>query len=52
MRHDLTAVAERAPLRRVLTPADVASSLTAMALDMPGLTGETVVLDNGQTLIR
>jgi NAD(P)-dependent dehydrogenase (short-subunit alcohol dehydrogenase family) len=51
-RHDLAAVAERAPLRRVLTPDDVAHSLTAMALDMPGLTGTTVVLDNGQTLIR
>jgi len=49
---DLDAVAERAPLRRVLTPDDVARSLVAIALDMPGLTGATVVLDNGQTLIR
>ncbi len=49
---DLTAIAARAPLRRVLTPAEVADALVAMALDMPGLTGSTVVLDNGQTLIR
>jgi NAD(P)-dependent dehydrogenase (short-subunit alcohol dehydrogenase family) len=51
-RHDLGAVAEKAPLHRVLTSDDVARSLAAMALDMPGLTGTTVVLDNGQTLIR
>jgi NAD(P)-dependent dehydrogenase (short-subunit alcohol dehydrogenase family) len=51
-RHDLGAVAAKAPLQRVLTPDDVARSLVAMALDMPGLTGTTVVLDNGQTLIR
>jgi NAD(P)-dependent dehydrogenase (short-subunit alcohol dehydrogenase family) len=51
-RHDLAAIAAKAPLQRVLTPDDVARSLTAMALDMPGLTGTTVVLDNGQTLIR
>ena len=51
-RHDLVAVAAKAPLQRVLTPDDVARSLVAMALDMPGLTGTTVVLDNGQTLIR
>jgi hypothetical protein len=36
----------------VLAPIDVASALAAMALDMPGLTGETIVLDNGQTHIR
>jgi NAD(P)-dependent dehydrogenase (short-subunit alcohol dehydrogenase family) len=52
LRHDLGVVAEKAPLRRVLTPDDVARSLSAMALDMPGLTGTTIVLDNGQTLIR
>jgi NAD(P)-dependent dehydrogenase (short-subunit alcohol dehydrogenase family) len=52
IRHDLRAFAERAPLRRVLTPHDVALSLTALTFDMPGLTGSTVVLDNGQTLIR
>jgi NAD(P)-dependent dehydrogenase (short-subunit alcohol dehydrogenase family) len=50
--HDLGAVAKRAPLGRVLEPSDVASALAAMALDMPGLTGTTIVLDNGQTLIR
>jgi NAD(P)-dependent dehydrogenase (short-subunit alcohol dehydrogenase family) len=49
---DLTAFASRAPLKRVLDPEDVASALTALALDMPGLTGATIVLDNGQTLIR
>jgi NAD(P)-dependent dehydrogenase (short-subunit alcohol dehydrogenase family) len=49
---DLDAIASRAPLGRVLTPADVASALAAMTLDMPGLTGTTIVLDNGQTLIR
>ena len=49
---DLEAIASRAPLGRVLEPADVASALVAMTLDMPGLTGTTVVLDNGQTLIR
>jgi NAD(P)-dependent dehydrogenase (short-subunit alcohol dehydrogenase family) len=52
VRHDLRAIAERAPLRRVLTPQDVARSLIAIALDLPGMTGATVVLDNGQTLIR
>ena len=49
---DLDAVAEKAPLKRVLTPADVAAALAAMTLDMPGLTGTTIVLDNGQTLTR
>jgi NAD(P)-dependent dehydrogenase (short-subunit alcohol dehydrogenase family) len=49
---DLAAVATRSPLKRVLEPADVASALVAMALDMPGLTGATVILDNGQTHIR
>jgi len=48
---DLAAVAARAPLKRVLTADDVAASLTAMALEMTGLTGATVVLDNGQTSI-
>jgi NAD(P)-dependent dehydrogenase (short-subunit alcohol dehydrogenase family) len=45
-------IADRAPLKRVLTPTDVAQALVAMALDMPGLTGATLVLDNGQTRIR
>jgi NAD(P)-dependent dehydrogenase (short-subunit alcohol dehydrogenase family) len=49
---DLASIASRAPLRRVLTPDDVASAVAAVALDMPGLTGATVILDNGQTLIR
>jgi 3-oxoacyl-[acyl-carrier protein] reductase len=49
---DLTAVAARTPLRRVLTPQEVASALVSVALDWPGLTGSTIVLDNGQTLIR
>jgi NAD(P)-dependent dehydrogenase (short-subunit alcohol dehydrogenase family) len=49
---DLAAFAARAPLKRVLIPEDVASALTALALDMPGLTGATIVVDNGQTLIR
>jgi NAD(P)-dependent dehydrogenase (short-subunit alcohol dehydrogenase family) len=49
---DLTAVAEKAPLRRVLTPGDVAAALVAMAFDLRGLTGATITLDNGQTLIR
>jgi NAD(P)-dependent dehydrogenase (short-subunit alcohol dehydrogenase family) len=52
VKHDLPAMAARAPLRRVLTPADVAMSLVAIAFDMRGLTGATVVVDNGQTLIR
>jgi NAD(P)-dependent dehydrogenase (short-subunit alcohol dehydrogenase family) len=49
---DLAETAAAAPLKRVLAPRDVASALVAMALDMPGLTGETIVLDNGQTHIR
>lgn len=49
---DLEARAARVPLGRVLTPDDVASALVAMTLDMRGLTGSTVVLDNGQMLIR
>jgi 3-oxoacyl-[acyl-carrier protein] reductase len=48
---DLGAVASRNPLRRVLTPGEVAKALAA-AIDMPGLTGATIVLDNGQTHIR
>lgn len=49
---DLDAVARKAPLRRVLTPAEVGEALAVMATNMPGLTGSTVVLDNGQTLVR
>jgi NAD(P)-dependent dehydrogenase (short-subunit alcohol dehydrogenase family) len=49
---DLDDTAQRAPLKRVLTPGDVAQALVAMALDMPGLTGATIILDNGQTHIR
>ena len=49
---DLDAVARKAPLRRVLTPAEVGEALAVMAVNMPGLTGSTMVLDNGQTLIR
>jgi NAD(P)-dependent dehydrogenase (short-subunit alcohol dehydrogenase family) len=49
---DLRKVAERAPLHRVLGPEEVAGALAALAFDLPGLTGSTVVLDNGQTLIR
>jgi NAD(P)-dependent dehydrogenase (short-subunit alcohol dehydrogenase family) len=49
---DLAAIAAKAPLERVLAPADVASALVAMALEMAGLTGATIVLDNGQTHIR
>ena len=49
---DLGTIAARAPLGRVLSPEDVASALAAMTLDMSGLTGSTIVLDNGQTLIR
>ena len=49
---DLPALAAKAPLGRVLTPDEVGGALAAIALDMPGLTGATIVLDNGQTLIR
>ena len=49
---DLVALADRAPLGRVLKPADVASALVAIAFDMAGLTGASLVLDNGQTHIR
>ncbi|GAA1802672.1 SDR family NAD(P)-dependent oxidoreductase [Luedemannella flava] len=45
-------IAARAPLRRILTPDEVAAALVAFALDTPGLTGTTVTLDNGQTRIR
>ncbi|GAA1760274.1 SDR family oxidoreductase [Luedemannella helvata] len=46
------AIAARAPLRRILTPGEVADALVAFALDTPGLTGTTITLDNGQTRIR
>lgn len=49
---DLEPIAGRSSLRRVLAPTDVADALTALALDLRGLTGTTVVLDNGQTLFR
>jgi len=49
---DLVQISEHAPLKRVLAPGDVAQALVAMALDMVGLTGATVILDNGQTHIR
>lgn len=49
---DLGAVAEQTPLGRVLAPQDVASALASVALEWHGLTGSTIVLDNGQTLIR
>jgi NAD(P)-dependent dehydrogenase (short-subunit alcohol dehydrogenase family) len=49
---DLASVASRAPLRRVLTAEDVATAMRALAVEMPGLTGATVILDNGQTHIR
>jgi NAD(P)-dependent dehydrogenase (short-subunit alcohol dehydrogenase family) len=49
---DLPALSAKAPLGRVLTPEEVGGALAAIALDMPGLTGATIVLDNGQTLIR
>jgi NAD(P)-dependent dehydrogenase (short-subunit alcohol dehydrogenase family) len=48
---DLDRVASRNPLGRVLTPDEVAKALAA-TVDMPGLTGATIVLDNGQTHIR
>ena len=49
---NLGEVARRAPLGRVLTADDVAATLVAMTLDMRGLTGSEIVLDNGQTHIR
>jgi NAD(P)-dependent dehydrogenase (short-subunit alcohol dehydrogenase family) len=49
---DLPAIAAKSALRRVLTPADVATAIAAIALDIPGLTGTTVVLDNGQMRVR
>lgn len=49
---DLSAIAAKAPLGRVLTPGEVGRALAAIALDMTGLTGTTIVLDNGQTRIR
>lgn len=51
-RLDLGAIAARAPLQRVLTADEVGAALAALAEDMPGLTGSTVTLDNGQTRIR
>jgi len=51
VRLDLDAIGSRSSLRRVLTPQDVAGSLVAM-LTLSGLTGTTIVLDNGQVLIR
>lgn len=35
---------------RVLTPAEAARSICSVALAMPGLTGQIVVIDNGQTV--
>lgn len=52
VRLDLAAVAEQTPLHRVLTPDDVAAALVSMALDMGGLTGSNLVLDNGQLRSR
>ena len=49
---NLPAIAAKAPLGRVLTPNEVGAALAAVALDMPGLTGTTIVLDNGQMRIR
>lgn len=49
---DLPAIAAKAPLGRVLTPDEVGRALGAIALDMPGLTGSTIVIDNGQMRIR
>src|SRR3989442_617874 len=49
---DLPAIAAETPLGRVLTPGEVGRALAAIALDMPGLTGSTIVLDNGQMRIR
>jgi 3-oxoacyl-[acyl-carrier protein] reductase len=49
---DFPALAAKAPLGRVLTPDEVGGALAAIALDLPGLTGATLVLDNGQMLIR
>jgi 3-oxoacyl-[acyl-carrier protein] reductase len=49
---ELSALAQRAPLERVLTAEEVGVALAAFAIDMPGLTGTTVTLDNGQTRIR
>ncbi|MDQ3952094.1 MAG: SDR family oxidoreductase [Actinomycetota bacterium] len=49
---DLGSLAAKAPLGRVLDATDVAAALVAMSLDMRGMTGASVVLDNGQTHIR
>jgi NAD(P)-dependent dehydrogenase (short-subunit alcohol dehydrogenase family) len=49
---DLSAMAAKAPLRRVLSPGEVGEALAVMAVDLHGLTGTTVVLDNGQCRIR
>ena len=49
---DLQSVAKRSALGRVLTPEDVAAALVSATFDMRGLTGSTVVLDNGQSLTR
>jgi 3-hydroxybutyrate dehydrogenase len=49
---DLAAVASQAALGRVLSTEDVATAAISLAVDMAGLTGATVVLDNGQTRSR
>nr|MDQ3957744.1 SDR family oxidoreductase [Actinomycetota bacterium] len=49
---DVGSLAARAPLGRVLEASDVAAALVAMSLDMRGLTGAGVVLDNGQMHVR
>jgi NAD(P)-dependent dehydrogenase (short-subunit alcohol dehydrogenase family) len=49
---DLRRLGERAPLHRILTAREAAVALASLACDFPGMTGATVVLDNGQTLLR
>jgi NAD(P)-dependent dehydrogenase (short-subunit alcohol dehydrogenase family) len=49
---DLAKIAARTPLGRVLSATEVGQALSSIALDMPGLTGSTIVLDNGQTRVR
>ena len=45
-------IAGTTALRRVLTPDDVARAAVALAIDLVGMTGTNVVLDNGQLRMR
>lgn len=48
----LDRLASRAALGRILTPDDVAHAAVTVAVDLIGMTGTEIILDNGQILSR